>query len=193
MSEENSGASIMKKCFFAILTIFAVLPSFSNAEVNTKGVQDVRVVNLPETQKVDGAVEVKGLIRHSFTDRKEHIIVPTSQRESIDSLTYAGRIQTDGFTSIVLSLQGEVQSDTFSAGKVGALLIPAEKPILRAFNTDKTILFPLEINTDVTPGASPYFTSKSSKQVVGFPEYLVYLYNSTSKNVELNLYMYLTN
>lgn len=183
----------MKIFLIPILAILVWFPSFARAEATNKGVQDVRVVNLPETQKVDGAVAIKGMIRHSATDRKEHIIVPTSQRDNIDSLTYAGRIRADGFTSIVLSLQGQVQSDTFTAGKVGALLIPDEKPILRALTNDKTILFPLEVNTDVAPGASPYFTSKSTKQVVGFPEYLVYLYNSTSKNVELNLYMYLTN
>lgn len=179
----------MRNHIVAFLIAFIALPTIAVSDE----VQDVRVVNLPETQSVKGSVEIEGLVRHSAIDRKENILVPTAQRNNTNSLTYAGTIQTDGFTSIVLSLQGEIQSESFTPGKVGALLIPNEKPILRAFHDNKTILFPLEINTEVVPGKTLYFTTESVKQVVGFPEYLVYLYNSTNKNVEVNLYMYLTN
>ncbi|GAB6082777.1 hypothetical protein JCM30471_16910 [Desulfuromonas carbonis] len=137
---------------FILSLLFLVV--CSHPSVASDQVQDVRVVNLPETQNVDGSVGIKGLIKHSFLDRREQILVPTVQRDNTDNLIYAGTIQADGFTSIVLSLQGEVQGETFSSGKVGALLIPNEKPILRAFRNDKKILFPMEVTADVVSGVS---------------------------------------
>ncbi len=179
-----------------ILLLFVIIiASPANAEQeDAKGkTQNVKVVNLPKTQNVDGAVAIKGLIRHSFLDRREQVLIPPVQRDDTNNLIEVGSIQADGFTSVILSLQGEVKSTTFTPGTVGAILVPDEKPIIYAFTQDRTILFPLEVKTEVKPGKYRYFTSETTSQVVGFPKYRVFLYNSTDKSVEVNLYVYLTN
>lgn len=175
-----------------LLVIFVAVPAIAIQDDSRVKIQNVRVINLPKTQKIDGTIEIKGF-KHSFLDRREKIIIPPVQRSNTNNLTDVGVVQADGFTSVILSLQGEVQSKSFTPGTVGAILIPNEKPIISAFTQDQAILFPLEVKTDVVPGLFRYFSSKPTKQMVGFPQYRIFLYNSTDKSVEVNLYIYLIN
>lgn len=183
----------MQKIFLVITLILAVIPCAVFADGSQKAVQDVRVVNLPESQNINGSVEIKGLIRHSFLDRREKIIIPPAQRSDTNDFTEAGVVQADGFTSVILSILGEVKSTSFTPGTIGAVLVPDEKPIIQAFIQDQTILFPLEVKTDISPEILRYFNSDPTKQTISFPRYRVYFYNSTNKSVEASLYLYLTN
>jgi len=183
----------VRRLILVALLISIAVAGFAFQEDSKEKTQNVRVVNLPKTQNIDGSVEIKGLIRHSFLDRHERIIIPPVQRNETNSLTEVGVVRTDGFTSAVLSLQGEVKSSSFTPGTVGAILIPDEKPIIQAFTQDQAILFPLEVKTAIKPEDQLYFSSEPTKQMVGFPRYRIFLYNSTNKSVETNLYIYLIN
>ena len=183
----------MRKIILSVLLILIAFPAIGTAETSQETIQNVRVLNLPETQNVDGSVEIKGLIKHSLLARREKIIIPPSQRSDTNNLTEAGELETDGFTSIILSILGEAKSESFTPGAIGAILVPDEKPIIRAFLQDQAILFPLEVKTEIIPETLRFFSSESEKQTIGFPRYKVYLYNSTNKSVEASLYMYLTN
>ncbi len=183
----------MHKIILALFAILIAIPVSAIEGDSQETTQNVRVVNLPETQNIDGSVEVNGLIKHSFLDRREKIIIPPAQRSDTNNLTEAGVVEADGFTSVVLSILGEVKSTTFSPGTIGAILVPDEKPIIHAFTQDQSILFPLEVKTDIAPETFRYFSSEPTKQMVGFPRYKIYFYNSTNKSVEVNLYMYLIN
>lgn len=176
-----------------VMILFLTSPAGAAEKNSESETQNVRVVNFPATQKVYGEVAIRGPLRQSLFDRREQIIIPPVDRYDTNNLIQVDPIQTDGFNTVVLSLQGEVKSEQFAPGTVGAILVPDEKPILHTFNEDRTILFPLEVQTEIEPGDNRYFTSKSASQVVGFPRYRVYLYNSSDKSVEINLYVYLTN
>jgi len=76
---------------------------------------------------------------------------------------------------------------------VGVMLIPDEEPIVRALREDGRLQFPLEATAQVTPGESSFFASDPAARRVAFPRYRIYLYNSSNKSVEANLYLYLTN
>lgn len=182
----------MYRLLLILLSLAIAIPFTASADDRKPKVQNVRVINLPETQKIDGTIEIKGF-RNSFLDRREKIIISPVNRSNTTNLADLGVVQAEGFTSLILSLQGEVQGKSFTSGTVGAVLIPDEKPIIRAFTQDQAILFPLEVKTDVTPGANRYFSSKPTKQMIGFPRYRVFLYNSTDMSVEANLYIYLIN
>ena len=156
-------------------------------------VRDVFVRNFPELQRVEGEVKVGGTIRHSAFDRKERIVVAPARRNETSNLVSAGVVETDGFTEVVLSLQGEVRDTIFVDGKVGAVLIPDEEPILDALRSADRFEFPLEVTADVRAGGASFFHSEPVYLRVAFPRYRVYLYNSVNKSVEANLYVYMTN
>lgn len=156
-------------------------------------VREVFVRNFPELQKVEGEVAVKGTVRHGAFERRERIVVAPARRNETSNLVSAGVIETDGFTEIVLSLQGEVRDTVFVDGKVGAVLIPDEEPVLDALRSADRYEFPLEVTANISAGGSTYFHSEPLLHRVAFPRYRIYLYNSINKSVEANLYLYLTN
>ena len=185
--------TVLKKYILVLLIAVIAFSAVAAPKDDKQEIQKVRVVNLPDKQNIDGSVAVKGLIKHSFLDRRLKIIIPPVARNETSLLIEVDPLITDGFTSVILSFQGEVKNKTFSPGTVGAMLIPDEKPVISALKQDKEILFPLEVSSEVAPGPQRYFTSEYTKQIVGFPKYRIYLYNSTNNSVEMNLYMYLTN
>lgn len=154
---------------------------------------DVRVKNFPETQRVTGTVAVDGPTSHGRSAKYEGLVVPTSRPSEIGEVVYAGTVDTDGFTGVTLSLQGEVKSSNFIAGSVGAMLVPDEEPLLRVFRDAKRVEFAIEATVPLKPGATEYFSAQQPQQRVAFPRYRVYLYNTLNRTVEANVYLYLSN
>ena len=147
-----------KHLIIAIFPIFflfpAIVPQLLQAQVSQHS--DVNVKNFPETQQIKGDVhvnnfpelqQIKGSVSIEGTTKfitREGLVVPTSQRAELPEMVYAGTIETDGFTSLLISLQGEMRSEVFSSGTIGVLLIPDEMPILRILRDAKRIQFPIE-------------------------------------------------
>ncbi len=149
--------------------------------------------NWPSAYNVQGAVKVNGFIKHAEMEKREGVIVTTSRRTELAELIPAGVLDCDGFTSVALSLQGEVKSESPDVGTVGVLLVPDEEPVLRALKDGRRVEFALETSTQVLKGASPYFDGGSVTLPLAFPRYRIYLYNTMTRGVEANVYMYMTN
>ncbi len=171
----------------------ASLPS----EVNVKNFPetqqirgDVQVKNFPETQQIKGSVSVEGTTK---SIAKEGLVVTTSQRAELSEMVYAGTIETDGFTSLLISLQGEMRSDVFSSGTIGVLLVPDQGSILRILRDAKRVQFPIECKAQTKSGDSIYFESEQVQQRIAFSRYKIYLYNTANKQAEANVYLYLSN
>jgi hypothetical protein len=177
--------------FPAVLLPLAVL--LLAASVQAAEPLDVRVKNFPETQRITGSVFVDGVVSHGRSKKFEGLVVQSSRRSELGEVVYAGSVETEGFTSLSISLQGEVKSSNFSAGSVGVLLIPDEEPILRIFREGKQVQFPLEAEVPLKPGNSEYFSGQQDRQRIAFPRYRVYLYNTLNRTVEANVYLYLAN
>lgn len=157
-------------------------------------IRKVEVVNLPSTQSISGSVSVNGRLSHSKMERYQGVIAPVLSRNDPRNLQRLGVLEVDGFTSIIVSLQGESRNNyQFSPGSAGVLLIPEEATILEAFLDKRQPLFAFEVESTFSQANFPYFASKSEKFTVAFPRYGIYLYNSSSSSVEANLYIYLTN
>ena len=158
--------------------------------------EDVRrvfVTNLPQTQQVAGTVAIDGVVRHATLQRlKDLLVSPVSPKETT-RLVPAVTLTTDGFTSVVLSLNGQTKGRALRAGSVGALLIPDEETVIRAFEEEGLFQFPMEIKAPSVSGASLYFASEPQRFTVGFPRYRVLLYNTTDKTANVSLHAYLTN
>ena len=195
--------SMMTLIFSLFFLFSAIVPqtfqahASQTADVNVKNFPetqqikgDVQVNNFPDLQQVRGSVSIEGTTKYI---KKEGLVVPTSRRTELSEMVYAGTIETDGFTSILISLQGEIRSEAFSSGTTGVLLIPDEKPILRTLRDAKRIQFPIECMVHTKSGDPVFFESEQVQQRIAFSRYQMYLYNTGNKSIEANVYLYLLN
>ena len=90
-------------------------------------------------------------------------------------------------------LQGEVKGGSAGAGTVGVLLIPEEEPIVRAFREARRLQFAIECTSTLKAGDPIFFNADQVQQRLTFPRYKVFLYNTTNKTVEANLFLTFTN
>ncbi len=176
----------------ALLIMFLLLSLLLVKRVWSQQLQEILVANFPEIQRVEGKVSVKGTVRHARLVRRENQVVTPVAREETKYLIKAGTLDTDGFTSIILSLQGEVRGTLDQGGTVGAVLVPVEEEVMAMLNEQGRIHFPLEVKAVLARRESTTFSSQNHL-TVGFPRYNVYLYNSTDRNVDVDLYFYLVN
>ena len=170
-----------------MILVLALSPALSADVLN------VHVDNWPDTHQVKGSVSVDGPISHTKFARKEAIVVPPSRRAEPAEMAQAGWIESGGFTTITLSLQGEVKSGSAGAGTVGVLLIPDEESIVRAFREARRLQFAIECVSNLKSGDPIYFNAEQVQQRLTFPRYKIFLYNTTNKTVEANLFMTYTN
>jgi hypothetical protein len=156
-------------------------------------IQKVLVVNFPGVQQVSGTVSIDGTIRHAVPRQYKDILVPPVSPSEVTRLIRGGTLETDGFTSVVLALNGQSQGKPVKSGVLGAILLPDEESVLRVFEEEGKTQFPLEIKTAPLTSASPYVASDSLRLVVGFPRYRIWLYNTSDRTVSANLFAYLAN
>ncbi len=154
--------------------------------------QEVVVSNLPVVVPVKGEVTIVDTIRHAQTVRRLSLIVPPVARSETDNLVQAEAVKTDGFTHVTLSLQGETRGTLLKEGAVGALLLPDEEAFLRAVRDHGVLHLPLEASATLARKAETSFSAQE-RFALGFPRYRVYLYNSTDRTADVDLYLYLTN
>ncbi len=105
--------------------------------------------------------------------------------------TEAGILETDGFTSVVLSLHGQFRGNPSGTGTVGLVLIPEEDNILRALGEGEVHL-PLDAAAEGVPDGRQYFSGSRAGLAIAFPRYRVFLYNTTDRSASVNIFAYLT-
>lgn len=177
----------------AVLLLLLVLAQASAPRTSAQDLDRVIVTNFPDVQRVSGSVRVGAPIPQSELVRRLEVIVPSVDRAATTQLVEAESIEAAGFTHAVLSLRGEVQGNLTREGTAGALLIPDQEPVLRALLEEGRIDFPLEVQAAVTRATRGYFASDQPRYALGFPRYRVFLYNTSDRSVEADLYVYLTN
>ena len=175
----------------AVLAVLGLVVGYRT--VSQEEENQVYVMNWPEVQTIKGSVSIESPLSHAVLVKKEGINVPPVRRTDTASLIPGGSVSTNGFTQVILSLSGEMKDSAFTPGTVGAVLVPEEDPVMRAFNFARKIQFPLEVPVQLTAGEGPFFSSEPVKLPVGFSSYSIFFYNSTGKGCEANLYIYLTN
>ena len=156
-------------------------------------IQDVAVVNFPDLQQVAGTVSVAGPVRHAVLQSLKGILVSPVGPEETTRLMDGGVLETDGFISVVLSLNGRPKGKIVSSGRIGAILIPEQESIARVFEEEGKAQFALEISAALSPEEAGSFASSPKRSTVAFPRYRVWLYNTGERAVTVNLFAYLTN
>ncbi len=174
----------------AIAVVFLLTPT---GEVISQRISEVFVTNFPHVQRIDGQVAVRGPVKQSKFESFRDITLQPVKREDTTRLVDGGRLVTDGFPSVVLSLHGLVKGHVAEVGAVGAILIPDEETIQEAFEELGIMHFYLETAANGVSSRTPYFASNQPRFTVAFPAYRILLYNTTDKTVTVNVFAYLTN
>jgi hypothetical protein len=187
----------MKRGSIGILLLLAGLLAgvwlTSAPPATSQDVSFVRVTNFPPVQQIDGKVEIDDPIRLAELVALREIVVSPVREDQTTRWIDAGVLKTSGFPNVVLSLHGEIKGEISKAGSIGAVLIPTEDSVAKAFDEEGLVHFPLTVEAMGIPGAVPYFASEQPRVTVAFDAYRVYLYNETDKTVTANLFAYLTN
>ena len=184
-----------KKLLIASLSVSAAVLLLMLIPVGTvisQEIMEVLVTNFPDPQRVEGTVAVEGPIRNATLVTLSDITVSPVKPTDTTRLISGGSLLTDGFPYLVLSLSGHVKGTVHRPGTVGVILIPDEEPIIRAFDEEGQMQFPLEVTAPAVSGHSPYFASNPSRFTLAFPKYRLFLYNTSDKTVSVTLYAYLT-
>jgi len=185
----------MKKPVLIALVI-AAGAAFVLSPPGTAIAQEVRsvfVTNFPKVFSVSGVVTVDGPVKQAKLAALRDVVVPPVNPKETTRLIQGGVVESDGFTAMVLGLQGQIKGEVYRAGTVGVFLLPDEEPIVKVFEEKGLMQFVTDINAAVVSGASPYFASSSSRTQIAFPRYRTYFYNTSDKTVTVNLFAYLTN
>jgi hypothetical protein len=176
----------MKIC---VLTVLMLGASFAHgAEVAA-----VAVTNFPEVQRIDGAVSIAGPLISGSLQRVDEVVVSPVNRRAATRMDSQGMVDTEGFTSMVVSLVGEVQGSVDRDGALGVVLVPDDRVINRALRQDSVVLSPLEVAVEIPLGTPGWINAESKSFQIAFPSYQVYLYNTSDKTVATTVYVYLTN
>jgi hypothetical protein len=185
----------MKKSILIALLIaacVALILSSPGAAVAQEA-RNVLVTNFPKIFPINGTVVVEGPVKHAkFTALRDVVVSSVNPKDTV-RLIQGGIVESDGFTDMVLGLQGQIKGEVFRPGAVGVFLLPDEPSIVGAFEEKGLMQFSTEVTAPGVSAGSPYFASPQNRVSIGFPRYRTYFYNTTDKSVTVNLYAYLTN
>jgi hypothetical protein len=159
----------------------------------SQDVASVVITNWPKVWNVTGVVGIDGPLIHSKFVTLREVTVPPINPKDTARMVQGGVVTTDGFTGMVLGLQGQIKGEVYRPGTVGVFLLPDEEPVVKVFDEKGMMPFVTEVNCPGVSAASPYFASTSTNVKVAFPRYRTYFYNTSDKTVTVNLYAYLTN
>jgi hypothetical protein len=156
--------------------------------------EPVIVVNFPTTQQVEGsvAVEVDEPIPHSRMVAFDPVDVTTVGRDETTRLIPGGTLETEGFTSVVLSMAGEIKGTVPEPSTLGVILLPDDDLVEEALALGFLVL-PMELETQVPQESHPYASAMPERFDVAFPRYRVYFYNTGQRTVETRLFAMLSN
>jgi hypothetical protein len=180
--------AVLSAAGLAAILLLVQAPSARSADPPER----VTVTNFPEVQRVAGRVTVPEPVPQSALVRRLDVVVPPIDRTAATQLVEAGTVDAAGFTHAVLSLRGEVQGNLVRDGVVGLVLVPDEEPVLRALLEEGRFDFALEVEAPVLRAERGWFASAQPRHALGFPSYRVFLYNSSDRSVEADVYVYLT-
>lgn len=175
----------------AVLTLAAVAGLGSAGFVGYQELTRTFVVNLKDPHPIEGKVNVETPIPHSATQSLFDVVVAPAPRDEPSLWTEAGTLETDGFTSVVLSLLGQFRGNPSGPGSIGIVLVPEDENVLRALGEGEVHLA-LEAVAETVPDRRLYFSGSRANLSIGFPRYRVFLFNTTDRSAAVNIFAYLT-
>ena len=173
-----------------VLALLVLVPA---SRAVSEEVLRVIVTNWPKAFTIEGPVTVTGgPLRKAVQVATEGVVVPPVQPRDTSRLIDGGILNVDGFTGIVLSLNGQTKGQLGKSGEIGVILVPDEESVRQVFDERGIIQFPLELRTENLAPSTAYFSATRPGFEAAFPRYRMLFYNTTDKTVTVNLFAYLT-
>jgi len=173
--------------FRAAVLVIALAPIVVDAQD-----ESIRISNLPEIQAVTGSVTVAEPVPSNNFVRYLDTTVTTVPRRTTQRLIAGGVLETDGFTSVVLSLGGFVEGAPPEQATIGVILVPDEDFIIAALK-EGVYLFPIEVTMTIPQESLPYVAALPKAHNLAFPRYRIYFFNTGPRTVKAQLYAFLRN
>lgn len=181
----------MKRLGLPLLALLTVLGLSAWAlRITADRFEPVKVVNFPPIQDVSGAVTVPEPVPHSRFVELENVVLSPADRNRPSEWSREGELDASGFTHVVLGMTGDVRGTLGSPASVGAILVPDETGPQQILREEGVAVLSLEVTAELEPGRS-HFASESVRLPLGFPRYRVYLWNTSSNSLSVDLYAYL--
>ncbi len=174
-----------------VLSLVTVAFAASAATLGIQELTQTVVVNLKDPHPIEGSVVVAGPIPHSEMASWLDAIVAPASREETGLWTELGVVETSGFTSLLLSVHGQLRGSTNGGGSVALVLVPNQENILRAL-AEGEVHLELEGGADPVPMEALYFSGASERLTIGFPSYRAFLYNTTERSASVDAFVYLS-
>ena len=153
-----------------IALVCSVAPATAQTEVKVVGEVDV---NVPKP------------IPHSELVVFRDIAVSSTRGDGTGKMTYAGTVAAAGYTNVMLSLAVE----PVGSGSVTAYLVPTEKFVSAACDAGP-MLFSLAAAVSFSEDEK-FAGSMSFQHQLAFPQYAVFLSNSSDRPVKAQFFVYL--
>jgi len=153
-----------------VVLLWSVIPAAAQTQVKVVGVPDVSVPKpIPHSELV------------VFRD----IAVSSTRGDGTGKMTFAGTVSAEGYTSVMLSLAVE----PVGSGSVTAFLVPTEKFVSAACDAGP-MLFSLAAGVSFSEDEK-VAGSMSFQHQLAFPQYAVYLSNTSDRPVKAQFFVYL--
>jgi len=191
-SEAISSVEGTMRTIGSLILVSLFLASGSTAGAPAEPADAVRVVNLPDVQKVEGTVTVEGRLDVARSVAFEKVALPPAPPDNPGRMVDLGLLDAAGFRSVVVSLAGEFPLGPTEGQTVGVLLVPDEDYFVRALKERGRPTLSLRIEAPLTQAVRPDFTSGSLRFDLAFPRYRIFLFNTGKVTVEANVFFYLT-
>lgn len=153
-----------------VVSMCIVIPAAAQTEVKIVGEVDV---NVPKP------------IPHSELVVFRDIAVSSTRGDGTGKMTYAGTVAAAGYTNVMLSLAVE----PVGSGSVTAYLVPTEKFVSAACDAGP-MLFSLAAAVSFSEDEK-VAGSMSFQHQLAFPQYAVFLSNSSDRPVKAQFFVYL--
>jgi hypothetical protein len=173
------------------LLIFAAAAGLGTGIAGVQELNRAFVVNLKDPHPIEGTVSVEVPIPHSVTRSLTEIVAAPADRDEPALWTEAGILDTEGFTSVVLSFHGQFRGNPSGIGAIGLVLVPEEEDVLRSLGEGEVHLS-LDASVEPVPDGRIYFSGSRAGLSIAFPRYRVFLYNTTDRSAAVNIFAYLT-
>jgi hypothetical protein len=155
-----------------------------------EGLQDVSVVNFPPVQKVDGQVAVTNPLRLATDHWRAKYTVLPSRPDQVRDVTDGGRLATNGYGRVRISLAGVATSRVVAPGTVGVLLVPDDPDISELWQESGIAQLSQRVEAQVRPNERGIFEAAPIDVLPAFSSYRMYLYNTLGSSVELRIHAY---
>ena len=118
----------------------------------------------------------------------EGITVGTADRTDVSRLTDGGVLGVGNAGGVMITVTGELRSRADRDGVIGVLLLPEVPFFNNLYRTRKVLLSIGDATASIAAGDSSYFVSKPKRVDAGFPQYHLYLFNTTGAVATVNVY-----